>query len=368
MGSKSSSTSNQKYSTTYVNTTDTNLLNENVNNFVSDTVNTQAKNCSASISQIQNIDISGIKLDEGDFTLEGTNQNQTSGISFDCVQVSEFQNDIGSGVLTKYMDAIQNSFSTDAIDKMEATAASNAKNSMGGTGSADASSKTNVDYSFNNTNTTKTNIENVVKNAISNHLTLESINNCTSEIHNSQSVKITDVTLKNGSVKLGVLSQTQGADMMTKCMQSNSDTNKVTNAVASELGVTLDSENKQTKTTDIKTTSTSEATNLGVGDAANQFFTGIGNMMSGIFSGMMGPLLIVCVIIIILVVVGGIISYVMNQKEDGSGMDFGALAGKLKGGPSGPGSLSGLNSVNSPVGKKGINFGSMSGKFKGVKK
>ena len=127
--SYSTSTTNQKYNTTYVNTTDTNLLNTSVNDFISSTVSNQAKNCSASITQIQSVNIKDVTT-AGDFTIDGTNQNQSSAMTFDCVQVDKFQNDIANGILTKYMDALQNNFTTDVLDKLEAKAQTASQNNI----------------------------------------------------------------------------------------------------------------------------------------------------------------------------------------------------------------------------------------------
>ena len=62
MGGSSSSTVNQKYDTTIVNRSDINVLNKNINNFVADTVVNQASKCSASISQLQSVDLSDMKI------------------------------------------------------------------------------------------------------------------------------------------------------------------------------------------------------------------------------------------------------------------------------------------------------------------
>ena len=66
MGSSSSkSTTNQKYETKNVNVNETNVLDKSVNNFVANTVSSQAAACSASISQLQTVDLSNMKI-EGD--------------------------------------------------------------------------------------------------------------------------------------------------------------------------------------------------------------------------------------------------------------------------------------------------------------
>lgn len=327
MGNKSSSTSNQKYDTAYVNTTDTKLLNKSINSFASDVVSNQAQNCSAGITQLQEIDIRGITGD-GDVVIGGSDQSQTSNVTFDCVQVASIKNDIGNGALTKYMDALENNFSTDALDKMEAVAATSSKNSLGGFGSSSSNSKANVDYQFKSTNTTRTNIENVVKNSIQNNLSMESIANCISSVISKQSYKLKDIESKTGSVTIGAISQTQGATLMTNCLQTADNGNKITNAVAAELGVTLDNTSSQKKTTEIKTTAVAESANEGVGEAAKQTLEGAGDAAKQTLEGvstvvssvgdLFSEMYVPCIIFVILLVVVGIIAaFVFKYSQGG---------------------------------------------------
>ena len=49
-------------------------MNKSVNNFVSNTIVNQASACSASITQLQKVDFSNMKV-AGDFNLDGVEQN-----------------------------------------------------------------------------------------------------------------------------------------------------------------------------------------------------------------------------------------------------------------------------------------------------
>ncbi len=88
-GSSSKSTTTNEYNTTIVNNSDLQLLNKNINNFVSNTVVNQAASCSSSITQLQNVNFSHIDS-AGDFTVDGVTQNQKAALTFDCVQLSSF--------------------------------------------------------------------------------------------------------------------------------------------------------------------------------------------------------------------------------------------------------------------------------------
>lgn len=326
-GSKSTSTTNQTYNTTYINKNDTNLLNSSVNSFMADTVSNQAKNCSASISQIQNITFKNVTTG-GDFVLGEVDQNQSSAMTFDCVQVDTFKNDIANGILSKYMDALQNNFSTDVLDKLEANAKNAAQNSFGSTGSTSTNTKNNQNYTFNSTNTTRTNIENVIKNSIQNNVSMESVQNCIANVKNNQSIDFQNLDI-GGNVKIGVLSQTQGATLLANCMQTTDNGNKVTNNIASELGLVIDNTNSQTKTTTMEAKSEGTTTNQGVGDAANQTLTGAGNainsvlsgtgkLFSGLTSGSAGKYSsICCSILICLLIIGAIVGGLYYYKSQG---------------------------------------------------
>lgn len=349
MGSSSSSTTNQKYTTNIVNTTDTNILDKSVNNFVANTVTSQAAACSANISQLQTVDLSNMKI-AGDLNIGEIDQSQKAAMTFDCVQVSSFKNDLANGVMSQYMGAIQNSFSSETLDKLTAQAGAAAKNSFGATGSSHSDSTTNTDYTFNSTNTTNTNIQHVVENAITNNMSMEDVKNCIAQIHNTQSVSVAGTSV-GGSVNIGAIRQDQAATLMAECIQKTDNGNKITSSIASELGIVLDNSNKQTKSTELSSTATSESTNQGVGESLGAVFAGIGSMFGNIFGAALGmwvgPCLIVCIILCVISSIGfcamqmmGGSSVIREQVEDMSDDNSGSLFGgfiKMIGG----------NSVNS---------------------
>lgn len=285
-GSSSKSTTNQTYNTTYVNQSDISLLNSSVNSFIADTVSKQAKNCSSSISQIQNVNIKDITTTK-DLIIGSVDQTQTSAMTFDCIQIDTFKNDIANGILAEYMNTLENSFSTDILDKLESNAKNSSSNNFGSTGSSSSKTNTNQNYTFNSTNTTRTNIENVIKNSIQNNVSMESVQNCISEIKNNQTIDIQNLNI-GGNVKIGVLSQNQGATLMTQCMQSTDNGNKITTQIASDLGVTVDNSNKQTKTTTMEAISETLSANKGVGDAASETIGAVGDAAGSILSGVGG--------------------------------------------------------------------------------
>lgn len=288
MGSSSSSTSNQKYTTNIVNTVDTNVLNKNINTFNANTTVSQAQACSAGIANNQSVNLSNMKI-AGSLNIGGVSQSQTASLTFSCIQDSSLESELGNGMVSQYMDAIQNSFSASALAEMNATAGAAAKNSFGATGSTHTNSDTNVNYNFNSTNNVNTNIQNVVENAIQNNFNMSDVKNCIATVQNNQDVNFSG-TQVGGNVNIGSISQEQAATLMTNCMQNTTSSNKVTNAVASELGIKVVSEGAVKTSASITTSSTAESTNQGVGEALGSVLTGIGNMIGGIFGGLFGGL------------------------------------------------------------------------------
>jgi hypothetical protein len=84
------------------------------------------------------------------------------------------------------MDALKNNYNSDTLDKMNATAGASAKGSFGSTGQTNTKSNSNVDYKFNSTTDTHTNIQNVVQNAIQNNLSMETLKNCIAHVKSNQ--------------------------------------------------------------------------------------------------------------------------------------------------------------------------------------
>ena len=298
MGSSSSSSSTQKYETNIVNVSDTKILNKSVNSSVANTVVAKASECTASVNQGQNANIGNNATIGGDLEVGEIDQSQTAAVSFSCVQVDSFSNDIANSTKTQYENALKNNFSTDAQDKLSASAAASTKSSMGA-GPTSSSSKSNVDYKFNQSTTTNTDIQNIIENSIQNNLSMESVKKCVAQINNNQTIDIGNGSNVGGSIRIGKLSQTQAASLMAECVQKSDDGNKITGAIAAELGITLDNTSSVKKSTEITTSATAETTAGGVGEMFGSIFSGIGSMIGnmlglGVIGAMAGPISTCC--------------------------------------------------------------------------
>jgi hypothetical protein len=321
-GSNSKSTTTNKSTTNIVNNSDLNILNENVNDFVSDTVVSQASNCSASMSQMQALNISNVKT-KGDFVLDGITQSQKSTVTFDCLQVSKFKNDIANGVLTKYMDAISNNYNTSAIADMTASAKSNAATQFAATGKSKSNSATNNNFEFNSTTNVNQDIQNIVKNSIKNNMSIDDVQNCIASVSATQAINIANI--ESNSFTIRALDQSQASDLLAKCVQKKDNGNKISSQIATDLGLKIEADIKTTSSAKLVGTSESEATNVGAlqsaGEGMATVFKGIGSMWSGIFGslGFGDPTisLYCCIVIVIFAVLGGVGYYFYQKQQNG---------------------------------------------------
>jgi len=325
MGSSSSSVVNQKYDTTIVNQSDISVLNESINKSTTESVVKAAASCSASMDLAQYINIEDIQT-EGDFNYGGSDQSQTSALTFSCVQEAAYQNNIANNMKDAYVNAISTGFTTEAEDKLNASAESAAKNEFAGlSGGSHSSSSTNTEYNFTQDNITNKNIRNVVEHVISNNLNISDVQKCAASVNNSQSVNITHVNAKAG-VNIGVLNQTQAATLFSECIQKSNNSNNVTSELATALGVQIHEENNVKKVTSISDKTASKSTNVGlfqsvgqgVGDAAKGIGAAIGSIFGGMFGSPIIFIIICCVICVLLI--GGYMVF-----SGGSGNQFAAV-------------------------------------------
>jgi hypothetical protein len=353
MGS-SSSKSSQKYETNIVNETDINMLDKTINDFTVNSAVEQAKGCSAGMANVQEVTFKNVNT-KGDAIFD-INQNMTANVTFDCVQVTDVKNDVANDMVTSYLKTIEDSFDANTLEDLEASAGSAASSSFMATGAPKSSSDSSLESTTNITNTTNVNLETVVQNAVTNNFDLKSFTDCVTELNNTQSVDIQNVYAE-GNV-IGVIKQDMAADLMGKCIQKSNNANSITQAIANDIGVTFDKTNTTTKTTEGTTTATSETDNKGVGEAANEFMTGIGNMFGGIFGSILKPEMISgcsCVSSIAMVMLTGVVAMMgMGTDENGKmTFDLAGNVGKL--GEQGAAAYKGMGGSRMRSGMRGGN-------------
>lgn len=300
MGNTASSTNVQQYKSTIVNKDDISILNESINQSISNTIVNQAKNCSASISQLQDIDLAGTTV-EGNFNLGPVNQTQSSALTFSCVTLSEFQNQLANNMLAKYSNSLSTAFSTEAETKLNAAAEAAATSGFAATGSTNTNSTNLTNYNYNEETDVNKNIQNVVKNVINNNLNISDMQSCISNIKGDQSVNLSGMTV-HGNMTIQAINQTQASSLASECVLKSNNANNASTAIANALGITVNDENSIKKTTAISSTAAAESVNRGVfeslGAGLSTAFQGFGSMLGSIF-GSPVILLVCCVGIVI---------------------------------------------------------------------
>jgi len=323
--SKSTSEVSQKYDTTIITKDDLELLNSNINESVVNTIINQASNCSASISGIQNVKLANIKT-TGDLYLN-TKQQQTSNITFDCLQISSFKNNIANDMLNKIIDTFNSNYKTEVIDKLETIASGKASSGFGSSifsGDTVTNSKTNVDYKFSNITDIHKNIQNIIKNSIVTNLNLDDVQNCISSIKQNQEVAMTNLDV--GGKVIVIVDQNQSAQILSKCIQQRNIANDITSKIINDLELTVKTETEIKKQTESKAVAESVSESKGifesVGDGIKKTVSSITDPINKFFDGLFGGggsgswmtyiVLIICCLSIILIIGGGY--YYMTMK------------------------------------------------------
>jgi hypothetical protein len=292
-GSSSSRSSvTQKYDTTIVKKEDINILSENVNSAISNTVIKQASICSASIAELQKVDFSNMAVG-GDFNLT-VNQEQQAALTFNCVQITDIKNVIANELFSQLMENVNTNFTSDIVDKLEANAKSNSASGAGSSllsGPSSSNSNANVDYKYKDINDIHKNIQNIVKNSITNNLDIKSIQDCISKITQTQQVGVKNITI-DGNV-IAAIDQKQATSLLTSCMQKSSIGTNITGDIISKLGLTVEDSSTTKKSTTLSTGTSStaesrgpmESIGSGVSTAAQGLGSGVGNAFGGVFGG-----------------------------------------------------------------------------------
>lgn len=308
--SDSSSTVTQKYDTTVINKSDISLLNETINEFTTNTVVNQAANCSSTLTQSNIIEVSNVDA-EGDIIIEDVAQDNTGKVSFDCIQKSSFSNEIANGILTKYLDNLNTKYTTDALDKLNAQAASSSSSGFLSTGSASSDTEINTDYKFTNITNTRKNIQNVVRNSIVNNLNLNDVQDCVNTLKAKNVIAIEN-SATQGKILIRRIEQRNATDLLTKCIQEKNNSNKITGNLITDLGLTVVDDALLKKSTEISSEASAVAAVTGP-------LQDLGSMFSGIFGSLSGWVIPCVICSICIVSVLGVVALFVTQTAGESG-------------------------------------------------
>lgn len=294
MGAGSSSQATAKYDTTVVDENYFKSLSKNINTFTANTIMEVASKQSASISQLQKIDLQFGNV-EGDLVVGDVSQKQTANLTFDAVNVNNFSNQLANGILDKMTNALKNDFTAKAMAQIEANAEAKSKTGFLSIPQA-TNSSTNVDFKYDQKNIVSRDISNILENSITNNLTMKSLNECISRVQQQQKYSLVADNVK-GNVKIGAITQEMASSSLTKCINQTDMGGNIVNQVAKDLGITSTS----TSSTDLTTKMSAEAKSEQV---ATGLFEDLGNMFSNIFGGIFGAYAKIAGIISVISIIG----------------------------------------------------------------
>jgi hypothetical protein len=301
MGS-TQSTNNQVSNTNIITNDTLKMVNENLNNFTANTVISQASNCSAGLNQNQTFNMSGTKIAK-DLNIGSIDQNQKASLTFDCVQLSNFQGEIANGILDRLTSELKSNYGAEALGKMAAEAAAKSKSGFAST-AGDTTTTNNTAFNFNSITNIDKDIKNVMENNITNNLNLNSLQECISMVSSSQNIDLSDMDIGKSAI-IGSVSQDQAADTMSKCVQQQGVVNSVTNNIAKDLGMEISNASTVKSSVEMKSTGNTESENSGVfeslGGAISGILKSVGDVLNGLLGGLLkGPMIIVAAIVLII--------------------------------------------------------------------
>ena len=305
MGIGASSSSENTVKNNTVNKSSLELLNKSVNSYVSNTVTKNASTCAASSSQI-------VENSVGKIIVSGDNNKgvldidsvQDSEVNLQCIQESLQQINLGNEIATSIMQQLTQKVDNSTIAKL--VTSSEAKNVQGFGANPFASSNSKVKVNTENTTINETNrkLSNLISNSVANNVDATNISDCFIKNTQSQINKIGNVKLLGeGNVLNLKLSSNQLAKSFATCKQLNDQTSKITNQIATALGLKIVDDIKNTTKTDSKAISSATVKTTGV--------EGIFDAVSGAFNNLFGMIASVSSIIFIMIIV---LAVVMKKK------------------------------------------------------
>lgn len=297
----SSSKSKQTIKNKTINKNYLDTLNKTIMNSAVETMINNASDCSSAVNINNSCDISGAKIG-GDFNFTGDQKSEAK-VNFNCIQANQTSSEMAVAMMNSMMAEMN------ALNGSEAAAdLNNASQSSNKSGfiSSPSSSKSNSDTKQKNTirNTTRTNIENIFQQNLSNNFSVETVNECIGKtiVNNSQDLSGIDV---GGNANIECI-QTATLEQVQNCKQLSQSISKTTQETFQELGLTVESES--VTSSDTKSTVTSKSDNVSTGPI-EEFGNAISNIMGALGLGFLGPILAPicsicsCIIVIVLIIV-----------------------------------------------------------------
>ena len=317
MGHSSSSVT-QNITNNIINQSDLNILNKTVNTSVANTVVKNAQSAGGSTSQNQSTTVGNI-IAEGKGSKVDLSQEdlQDSQLSVTALQQSIQSVDVGATMSAAIQAQIKNSTNDATLNKLVSAGTASMKSGFASFGGLGASSSSTVNTNVNNTQITDTNqnLSNIVDNMVKNNTTESSVKSCFSKVVQDYNTKIGNlIALAGGEINLG-LSSNQTAKNMAECKQLTDQTNKITTALTTAMGLKIQDDTKNT--TETESTAKSESTTVAKG--LGSVIKAIGGIF-GQYTRMVEIIVAVCLLVCCCSSFG-IIAMMMLKKKSTSNSD-----------------------------------------------
>jgi hypothetical protein len=304
-GSSSKASVKVENDVTVVDRQTVNLLNQSMNQLITNNMIKQAATCSGGAFSLQDIVLEDL-VSEGDINI-GVNQKAKVLLNFSCVNASEIKDTVSASMINDMMAQLQSSSTQEAINKMAAAASTESNSGFGSLVSAPANSDTNTEMTnrYNALSEKTKNITNSISNSIVKNFSVDDVKNCISSVTAQQKVRVKGAKAR-GNIN-AVITQDSAVEAITSCLNQSGIASNVVNNALTKLGVQVKDEASQVSLSDISGTAAAIAKVSGLDDVVTSIFSGF----TGIFTGILGmftgnPMsLISSVIVILIIVVGG---------------------------------------------------------------
>lgn len=284
-GSESKSTSINDVETNISNVNNMNILNEQVNQVVTNNLVNQAQSCTANTMNINEMICDNLDL-SGNARLEQSNK---SAVDFNCIQESTIENQVRSDMLAQIMEKLETSVDSGVLQKLEAAAESAATTGAFAPGKANSQSFAQNTSKVNIKNTSNKNIQNILKNQIVNNFSATDTKKCMTETINSNKFKGRNCNIGDNAV----FSQANASEVVQNCVQRTGTASSIIAKAAMDIGLDVKDTAKTKAEQAASAESKSTATVKGPLDLISDLFNGL---FAGLFSG---PFLIVIVVVVV---------------------------------------------------------------------
>jgi hypothetical protein len=319
MGSSSSKSAiTQKIENQQITKSDLDLLNQQISEFVSENVISNASKCAASSAQVASLETGSIVAKGKDSVVTlGDEAEQKTNITLDCLQKNLQQSNINNNIASSIMSELSNNISADTMTKLISQAESGASTGFANPlAFADSESKVDIDLKNIQMNETNKKLQNVIKNSVTNVTKNTNVSECATKISQNLSRKLGDIlALEGGKVEVQFTTK-QVAESIAKCQQLNNQVADVTSALATTLGVKITETQTQKATTESEAAAKSEAKTEGVGDV-------LGSIFAGLFAGIAGPYVISSSVVSCIIIILSLVVFFLFRGSGGS--DYGQL-------------------------------------------